>query len=209
MPPSKSPPRVRPQSRSGPALSAEDHENFLGPPPLIDGEDPGQYRALYDKVSSAVSPSDVIEEILVRDVVDLTWEIQRWRRFKSGVLGIGKQSAIDSLLEPAVDWLERSELVKLYVTADKDAIAEVHEHFKTMNVTQSDVNAGAFVNNLDAMERLDRMTMNAEARRNQALREVDRHREAFARRLQQAVTDIEEADYTEIVASPQNTQAAE
>ena len=46
--------------------------NFFGPAPLLDGEDPAAYDELLARVSGAVKPSDILEEIWVRDVVDLT-----------------------------------------------------------------------------------------------------------------------------------------
>jgi hypothetical protein len=44
---------------------------------------------------------------------------------------------------------------------------------------------------LDFLERIDRMIMAAEARRNAALREIDRHRATLGRQLRQAVLEAE------------------
>jgi hypothetical protein len=71
-------------SSSSKALSLR----LFGSPPLFEGEDAAAYDELLARVSSAVNPSDVIEEIWVRDIVDLTWEIFRWRRLKAEVLAI-------------------------------------------------------------------------------------------------------------------------
>jgi hypothetical protein len=49
--------------------------DFFGPAPLIPGEDPEAYKALQTRVAAAVAPKDVLEEIWVRDVVDLVWEL--------------------------------------------------------------------------------------------------------------------------------------
>src|SRR5262249_11149110 len=59
---------------------------LFGPPPLLAGEDAAGYDELLAGISFAVKPSDVIEEIWVRDIVDLTWEIFRCRRIKTKVL---------------------------------------------------------------------------------------------------------------------------
>ena len=48
--------------------------SFFGPAPLLDGEDPAAYDELLARVSGGVKPSDILEEIWVRDVVDLVWE---------------------------------------------------------------------------------------------------------------------------------------
>ena len=49
--------------------------DFFGPAPLISGEDPEAYTAFQTRVAAAVMLEDVLEEIWVRDVVDLVWEL--------------------------------------------------------------------------------------------------------------------------------------
>lgn len=61
----------------------------FGPPALIVGEDTEAYNDLLLQVSSAVGPCDFLEEIWVHDVVDLTWEICRWRDVKAHLISIG------------------------------------------------------------------------------------------------------------------------
>jgi len=53
---------------------------WLGPPPLLEGEDAAAYAELLGRISRAVKPSDTFEEIWVQDIVDLEWEARRWRR---------------------------------------------------------------------------------------------------------------------------------
>jgi hypothetical protein len=62
--------------------AAPDIRGLLGPPPLLEGEDPAAYDALYERVKAAVEPGDALEEIWARDVVDLIWETLRLRRLK-------------------------------------------------------------------------------------------------------------------------------
>ncbi|HEY2231135.1 MAG TPA: hypothetical protein VGI22_26045 [Xanthobacteraceae bacterium] len=57
---------------------------------------------------------------------------------------------------------------------------------------------------LDNVERIDRMIMTAEARRNATLREIDRHRETLGRRLRQAVVEAEDAAF-EVVDAQEST----
>jgi hypothetical protein len=59
---------------------------FFGPPPLLDGEDTGAYGDLLARVSAAIRPADILEEIWLRDFLDLAWEILRWRRLKGAVV---------------------------------------------------------------------------------------------------------------------------
>jgi hypothetical protein len=59
---------------------------MFGPPPLVTGEDPAAYQEFFDRISGAVKPKDFLEEIWVRDVVDLTWDCLRMRRLKASLL---------------------------------------------------------------------------------------------------------------------------
>jgi hypothetical protein len=72
--------------KSEPSTSSNDNTSGLralfGPPPLLEGEDPEAYNRLLDRVTAAVKPRDIFEEIWVADIVHLTWEILRWRRLQ-------------------------------------------------------------------------------------------------------------------------------
>ena len=58
---------------------ATGHLEIFGPPPLLDGESQEVYDTLLARVTGAVSPKDIIEEIWVHDIVNLVWEILRLR----------------------------------------------------------------------------------------------------------------------------------
>ncbi len=60
--------------------------SLFGPPPLLAGEDSKAYDDLLARVSGAVKPADIIEEIFVHDIVDLTWEVFRWRRLETSLM---------------------------------------------------------------------------------------------------------------------------
>ena len=55
--------------------------------------------------------------------------------------------------------------------------------------------------NLDDIERIDRLTTIAEGRRNASLREIDRRRAPLGARLRQTVQEIEDAEFKVIEAS--------
>ena len=61
----------------------------LAPAPLLPGEKEADYATIAERIVGASSPRDAIEELLVRDVIDLTWKILRLRRFKAGILSLG------------------------------------------------------------------------------------------------------------------------
>ena len=75
----------------------------FGPPPLITGEDADAYEQILARVSSQVAPKDFIEEVLLIDIVDLTWEIARLRRLKAGLYNVGAYQSLSNVLRPLLD----------------------------------------------------------------------------------------------------------
>ena len=66
----------------------------LGPPPLIEGEDGTAYNQLHGSITAAVKPKDFIEEILARDIADLSWDVLRLRRLKAQLLTYGTAAQV-------------------------------------------------------------------------------------------------------------------
>src|SRR6202048_5555515 len=72
--------------------SATDHtepvrrRDWAGEPGLILGEDAQGYDELLAQVRRALTPRDVMEEMWIRDVVDLAWDSFRLRRLKANLL---------------------------------------------------------------------------------------------------------------------------
>ncbi len=63
-------------TRTAQALERLGRAAALGPPPLIEGEDGAAYNQLFAGIVAAVKPKDFIEEILVSDVANLSWEVR-------------------------------------------------------------------------------------------------------------------------------------
>ena len=82
-------------------------EPLFGPAPILEGEDSRAYDELLLRVSSDVKPSDIFEDIWIRDVVDHTWEILRLRRIKTNLLNEKLQSSLSATLESLVPGPER------------------------------------------------------------------------------------------------------
>src|SRR5215813_12188454 len=91
---------------------------LLGPRPLIDGEDGTNYDVILERISADVAPADFVEEIWVRNVVDLVWESVRLRRLKSQLLHAAAHEGLERLL-PA------GELTQKWAWGDGKAMGEV------------------------------------------------------------------------------------
>ena len=81
----------------GPSVEVLDWAGGIAPAPLLPGEDEAEYALLTARIRAAARPDDFIEQLLVRDVIDLSWEIFRLRRLKSGVLRIASNDGVSSI----------------------------------------------------------------------------------------------------------------
>jgi hypothetical protein len=176
--------------------------DFFGPPPLIKGENPADYQALLKRVSIAVQPKDVLDEIWVRDIVDLYWEMLRLRRLKAGLLnasmGDGLRAVLGSLRSTGSSSLTTEALVQSWLNGSPDSRKKVEQSLAAAGFSMDVVAAAALSKKLDEFERIDVMITRAEARRNNALREIDRHRATLGAALRAAVDDAEDAEFTDV-----------
>jgi hypothetical protein len=76
---------------------------LLGPPPLLEGEDPAAYNELFARISAAVKPADILEEIWVCVIVDLVWEAFHLRRQKASLMNARAHEALPTVLDPLID----------------------------------------------------------------------------------------------------------
>src|SRR5207244_11663534 len=82
----------------------------LGPPALLEGEDAAGYDELLGRISGTLKPADPLEQIWVRDVVDLVWEIFRLRRLKAALMREAAYEGVDKVLMPRASLLVDSAL---------------------------------------------------------------------------------------------------
>jgi hypothetical protein len=101
------------------------------------------------------------------------------------------------------------ELVQEYVRREADAVTLIDELLTDCGVSMDDFTADALAEELDKIERIDRLTAIAESRRNVCLHEIDRRRAALGQTLRWSVQQIEDAEFKVIERSPvKRTNAA-
>lgn len=197
---------------------------MFGPLPLLAGEDAAAYDDLLARVSGHLKPSDIFEEIWVREIVDLIWESQRWRRQLASFIKTALPQQLEKILKPLVSkpasrrgpFLTRvhaeeealkaaPELVTDWAAGKPAAIQRVDDLLVSAGLTMEDVTTQAVAHELDKIERFHRLIASAEWRRNALLREIDRRRASFAQKLRSEVRNIEDAEYKAIEADPAAT----
>jgi hypothetical protein len=182
----------------------------FGPAPLVEGEDAAAYDEFLVRISSAVRPADIFEEIWVRDIVDLVWEALRLRRFKASLVTAGARKALIQVLSPTVGWAQAEGLARSWAAREPGAVTAVEERLAVAGTGLEGLMAQGLCIGLDNVERIDRMIMTAEARRNAALREIDRHRAALGHQLRQAALEAEahEAGFEVVEAQPASAEGS-
>ena len=192
--PSVGPLELRPENAAlAPVLGS-------APQPLLPGESGDAYLALAAQVIASARPKDGIEEILVRDIIDQTWEIQRLRRAKAGLVKLSWTDGLKQVLFDIGygDVDDRHYLSDCWVAGQKRAQKTVDKLLFAAGLSLNEVTTKTLEKKLDSIERLDRMLASAEARRNNSLREIDRHREAFGAGTRAAIEDVEDAEFTDL-----------
>jgi hypothetical protein len=75
----------------------------IAPSPLLPGEQEAEYATLIARIVAVAQPRDAIEDLLTRDVIDLTWEVFRLRRVKAGILKASIHTGVERVLNGLVD----------------------------------------------------------------------------------------------------------
>jgi hypothetical protein len=180
---------------SRPEKSKPDHGEQLalfGPPPLFDGEDTKIYDELLTGISTAVRPADIFEDIWVRDLVDVTFDVFRLRRLKANLMTTNAYKGLTETLAPLLGRLQAETLAEGWAARKPDVVEDVKKTLTSAGLSTDSILAQTFSVKLDDIERIEHMIAHAEARRNATLREIDRHRETLGQKLRRAGPQLEE-----------------
>jgi hypothetical protein len=183
----------------------------FAPAPLTRDEAAAPYDALLGRMVETVRPASLVEEIWVREIVDLVWEIVRLRRHKAWVLNSSAGEGMRQVLLD-LDCRDAFDLAKAWFAQDPAAVAEAQARLAAAGLGVEAVMAQTLRLHLAEIEGVDRMLRSAEARRNTALHEIERHRASFAQVLRRAAdaaerATVEDAEFA-VVPTGQHLQAA-
>ena len=188
--------------------SLEDVRELLGPAWIIEGEDPERYEQLLARVADAVGPADFIDWLLVKDVVAHTWEIQRSRQHRETVIRTGRLKALQQILDQVTPGAEEflsigrngniAELAIKWLNGDSEAAKRVAETLQASGFSLTDIAAHAITVMAVELERIDLQVERHEFRRDSLLRQIERRREGWEKRVQRASEDVIEAEFREI-----------
>jgi hypothetical protein len=174
-----------------------EHPTLFGPPPLFDGE-AEIYDRLEREISAAVTPADILENIWVRDFVDLTLEVFRLRRLTVNLMKANEYKGLSETLAPLVGRSQAETLAEGWAARKPEVVEEVTKTLTSAGLTTDSIVAQTFSLKLNDIERIEHMIALAEARRNATLREIDRHRQTLGRKLRRAPQQLEDGQFRAI-----------
>jgi hypothetical protein len=105
---------------------------LAGHRPLFAGEDAAAYDSLLRRVTDVVKPADVLEEIWLEDVVELSWEVARLRRMKAEFLNSSAHRGLRKLLDGLLGWKESQDLTAQWAGKDPDAVKLVEADYRSV-----------------------------------------------------------------------------
>jgi hypothetical protein len=167
---------------------------LFGNAPTLKSEDRKVYWDFMNEVIRCIKPEDMIEWLRVKDVVDLSWEILRFRKLKITLIEIEREET-----NAGIEWAREHPDEPFY---DGDGLAlrlrpptekEMERRKNRPPIDTETDSAGLLWRHIDQYERIESLLTSAELRRDRILREIEIHRAELARRLRQTTGEIIDA----------------
>jgi len=205
---------------------------FGSAPLLLQGEDAAAYDQLLGRFCAAIKPVDIIDEMGIADVVSSEWEALRWRRLQTSLMRALALKALEQFLNRHLDYdhyrknfeeelteilhdnLEEiakarraEELAQNYTRGNPGAIKLIDKFLAEAGLSIDALIVRILPEQLDNIERINRLTTIAETRRNAMLREIDRRRAVLGEALRRQVQEVE-AEFEVVEKTPAEAKSA-
>jgi hypothetical protein len=171
---------------------------FLDNPPLVGNELYEEYEAVFLSIASALKPVNFIVWQLVGCLTDLAWYIRRERILKNEIIKIHHKEIVSELLagpfnnlmlgfsEEATRW-ER----------DEKARVEIDNRLIKLGHSPNSVLAQAYMRAADQINQSDKRAADYQTETVAILREANRYNEKLMRQIDQASSDVVDAEFSE------------
>jgi len=192
---------------------------LLGPSWIIEGEDPERYEKILGEVSAAAQPIDFLDWLLVKDIVDLTWEIQRARLQREKLMrteqGSSLRTVIFSILNPdcgrnqfqASGDATAVRIAEKWGLGDIKGIKRVDELLAQAGLSMVDVDLQSLSEISGKLDRLDERDERLAGRRDEILRQIERRRSGWAKLVRHASEEIIEGEFHELRSGAPDIEA--
>jgi hypothetical protein len=153
---------------------------------LMPGESLSDYEAIRDTIIEEIAPQSGIEWLWAADLVELSWDIVRYRALRQKMLKIRRQDAIDAMLQrldlPGIPYpfrqsaRDQTRLNAEQWRADPIANAEIEQRLTMQGIDEGSVNAEVLIQSRELFIMFDSLIQSAQTRRILLLREINRRR---------------------------------
>jgi hypothetical protein len=152
-------------------------------------------------------PSDAIDWILLKDLVDLAWEIRRERRIKVEIIKLSQTEVISDLLKSTFDKADRlgSAVNPIFAArteaqlwaSDDETRNRIDLKLKEKGHDSDSVLAQAYLRGARDIDAIDKRIALYEVRRSAILKEIGLRSDRKAQKLAKASSDVIEGEFTE------------
>jgi hypothetical protein len=190
---------------------------LFGPPPVLSSESEERYYDIMSRMMTCLSPRDFTEHLLVKDIVDATWEMMRLARHKT--LAIERKLRIQIAFQARrrESQKEQREEFKRILSGQKGTeverasdLVDVIDHTvmdveKILGRTPQELDhAAALQESIDYQEQLDGPYIEAMARRNDTLEQLERYRDNLGQAASWISDELIDAEYSVVAPVVQN-----
>jgi hypothetical protein len=150
------------------------------------GENVSEYEAIRDMIIQEIVPQSGIEWLWVADLVELSWDIVRYRSLRQKMLEVRRQDAVEAMLG-RIDLSgiphtfkqfaqEQTRLNAEEWRIDPAAAAEIEDRLLTRGIDEGSLNAETLIQSRELFVLFDNLMQSAQTRRILLLREISRRR---------------------------------
>ena len=186
---------------------AKNQVALLATSSLLITESPDEFAALLAALQQEIKPNGIIEQIYLDDLAAIVWEIQRLRRYRTGIVNNAFRAALQKLLNHL---LLTPDMSRIKNEARASALAddwftsqrgkkEVLAILRRFDLDESAIEAEAIRLSWSYLELVDKMQMSLRSRLDKALVSVAAYRDGFAKLVPQSPGLILENDSNDVV----------
>jgi hypothetical protein len=161
-------------------------ERVVQPAFLMPGESLSDYQAIRDTIVEEIEPQSAIEWLWVADLIELSWDIVRYRALRQKMLEVRRRDAIEAMLQrldlPGIPHAftqsarNRTKLNAEQWRTDPIANAEIENRLTAQGIDDRSVNAEVLIQSRELFIMFDSLMQSAQTRRILLLREINRRR---------------------------------
>jgi hypothetical protein len=191
-------------------LNSAELKELLGPAPVLTTENAKAYDEILSRLMLCYAPRDFMDQLLIKQLADSTWEIMRYMRHKT--LGIERKSRQSRELQALRAKTRTERISKL--RGDRQPATEIGRLYELENTVENTVadvdeilenpeeelqHARALEENVAYYLQLDQLHNAAIVRRDDTLEQLERYRNGYGRRPRKASGEIIDAEFNDSV----------